>query len=151
MLVLSILLQISLTNLKQQIYWKQICKVRKCCQWTPSTFLLTKVSDLKYGMMISTSGIDGKTLKVRSHQNYFFARPNPMKSQRTDACGCDRRDIFPGGAFGAMRRVYSGAFSAAQFSPLVEIFQLWGGHLATRANQLLCSALVALEAEVFQT
>jgi len=51
-------------------------------------------------------------LKVRSHQkrNFFFARPNPMKSQRPDACGCDRRDIFPGGAFGATRcgrRVYS--------------------------------------------
>jgi len=53
-------------------------------------------------------------LKVRSHQkrNYFFARLNPMKSQRTDACGCDRRNIFPGGAFGA-----------AQFSPRVEIFK----------------------------
>jgi len=61
-----------------------------------------------------------------------------MKSQRTDACGCDRRDV-------------GDAFTAAQFSPLVEIFQLWGGHLATRANQLLSSALVALEAEVFQT
>jgi len=76
-----------------------------------------------------------------------------MKSQRTDACGCDRRDIFPGGAFGAtrlQRRVYNGAFTASQFSPRVEIFQLGGGHLATRANQLLSSALVALEAEVFQ-
>jgi len=65
----------------------------------------------------------------RPHQkrNYFFARPNPMKSQRTDACGCDRHDIFPGGAFGATRcgrRVDSGAFSAAQFSPQAEIFQL---------------------------
>jgi len=73
-----------------------------------------------------------------------------MKSQRTDACGCDRRDIFPGGAFGVTRcgqRVYSGAFSVAQF----EIFKLCGGHLATRANRLLSSALVALEAEVFQT
>jgi len=81
-------------------------------------------------------------LKARSHQkrNYFFVRPNPMKSQRTDACGCDRRNIFPGDAM-----------TAAQFSPRVEIFQLWGGHLATRANQLLSSALVALEAEVFQT
>jgi len=59
-----------------------------------------------------------------------------MKSQRPDACG---------------RRVYSGAFSAAQFSPWVEIFQFWGGRLGTRANQLLSSALVALEAEVFQT
>jgi len=63
------------------------------------------------------------TIKVRSHQklNYFFARPNPMKSQRTDACGCDRRDIFQGGAFGATRcgrRVDSGAFSSgAIFDP----------------------------------
>jgi len=80
-------------------------------------------------------------LKVRSHQkrNNFFAWPKPMKSQRTDACGCDSCNIFPGGAFGATRcgrRVYSGAFSAAQFSPRVEIFQLWGGHLATRAVPL---------------
>jgi len=71
-------------------------------------------------------------LKVRSHQkrNYFFSRPNPMKGQRTDARGCDRRDIFPGGAFGATRcgrRVFSGTI----FAP--------------------SSALVALEAEVFQT
>jgi len=56
-------------------------------------------------------------LKVRSHQkrNYFFARPNPMRSQCTDACGCDRRDIFPGDAFGATRcgrRVFSGAIFA---------------------------------------
>jgi len=72
-------------------------------------------------------------LKVRSHQkrNYFFARPNPMKSQRTDA-------IFSRAAR-LGRRVDSGAFPAAQFSPLVEIFQLWGSHLATRANRLLCS------------
>jgi len=41
-----------------------------------------------------------RSLKVRSHQmlNDFLARPNPRKSQRTDACGCDRHYIFPGGA-----------------------------------------------------
>jgi len=45
------------------------------------------------------------SLKSRSHQKRcdLFAQPNPMKSQRTEACGCDRCDIFPGGAFGATR------------------------------------------------
>jgi len=93
-------------------------------------------------------------VKVRSHQKRcdFFARPNPMKSQCTDAWGWDRRNIFPGSAFGATRCgrcVYSSAFSAAQFSPLVEIFQLWGGNLATRANQLLSrhSCPAAVESE----
>jgi len=101
-----------------------------------------------YSLFISL--VYSKCAFTVSHQklNYFFAWPTPMKSQRTDARGCDRRNIFPGGAFGVTRcgrRIYSGAFSAAQFSPRVEIFQLWGGHLATRANQFLCSALVALE------
>jgi len=85
-------------------------------------------------------------VKVRSHQKRrdYFARQNHMKSQRTDARGCGRRHIFPGGAFGATqcgRRVHSGTCWAAQFPPRVEIFQLWGDNFATRANQLSsCSA-----------
>jgi len=46
----------------------------------------------------------------------FFARLNPMKSQRTDACGCDWRDIFLGAAFGAF-----GA-TRLQFSPELKYF-----------------------------
>jgi len=42
----------------------------------------------------------------------FFAWPNPMKSQRTDACGCDRRDIL--GRLG--RRVFSGAIFALSWN-----------------------------------
>jgi len=85
------------------------------CNASGVNAVLPHLTCLRYFAMSS-----GGSVKVRSHQkrNYFFTRPNPMKSQRTDACGCDRRDIFPGAALGATRcgrRVDSGAFTAARF------------------------------------
>jgi len=96
--------------------------------------------------------------KVHSHQkrNYFFARPNPMKSQHTDACGCHRRDIFLDGAFGAFRAMRYGRRDVGDV--------MWATHLQRRNFhpelkyfnfEAVISQLgpisVALEAEVFQT
>jgi len=48
-----------------------------------------------------------------------------MQSQHTGVHGCDRRNVFPGGAFGEMRfrqRVFNGAFSASDFCPELKYF-----------------------------
>jgi len=78
----------------------------------------------------------------------FFARPNPMKSQRTEAA----IDAIFFRAARFERHDVGDAFTAALFPPLVEIFKFWGGNLATRANQLLscftrhcCPAVVESE------
>jgi len=128
-----------------------------------------------------------QTLKVRSHQKRrdFFVRPNPMKSQRTDARGCNRRNIFPDGAFRAthFQRNFRSELKYFNFEAIIPQLGPISSRVAPRViavTQLLnqnktdnnvmntityiiyynvmntitafrCSALVALEAEVFQT